>query len=60
MEVLWQEGMDLKFTKVKFPRKIKKQLKNIGKYPQLSWILTIQNNKTADLNCILFGNPKIF
>ena len=59
MQLVYEEGMDLEFTKAKFPRKIKKQLKKIGKYPQLLWTLKIQNNKTADLHCILFGNPKI-
>lgn len=59
MQILYEEGIDLKFVKAKFPRKIKKQLKKIGKYSKFLQILTIRNNKTADLNLTLFGNPKI-
>ena len=48
----------MKITEIKihFPRKIKKQLKKLGKYPQFVQLIEIENNKTSNLDCVLFGN----
>ena len=40
--------------KIHFPRKIKKQLKKLGKYPQFVQWIEIQNTTTANLDGITF------
>ena len=39
---------------IHFPRKMKKKLKKMGKYPQLFYVWEIENKTTSGINNIIF------